>query len=1259
MTGRHVKKESAALKTSVKKTAQKRKPISGSFERTGKESSRSDLFPIVGVGASAGGLDAFTQLLKNLPGDTGMAFILIPHLAPERESILTELLSKTTAMTVREVEDGMTVERNSVYVIPPGTEMMMLKGDLHLTPREKTREQHMPVDTFLESLAEDRKGNAIAVIMSGTGSDGSMGIRAIKAKDGIVFAQDESAKFDSMPKNAIATGTVDFVLPPDKIAAELIRISRRLPLEGGHAGEIARVTPGKDDELGRVFSVLGKTTGVDFSLYKGSTIMRRIKRRMLLLNLETIGAYVSYLEAKPSEIEILYNEILINVTSFFREPDAFEALKRVVFPEIMKKTANNTAFRVWVPGCSTGEEVYSIAIAFLEYIGDSKIRPTIQIFATDIDDKAVEQARRGIYPENIVKDVSAERLKRFFEKQEGGGYAVKKVVREICIFARHNLVKDPPFSKMDLISCRNVLIYFGRELQEKTVRILFYALNQKGFLLSGASETMGLFESFFSAVDKKNSIYLRKSRTERPPIGMRDDVAKQPIFPVKGALGQIADISDPRKEADAIVLNKYGPPGFVISEDMEILQFRGDTGPYLRPAPGKASLNLLKLVSEDFVIELRTAIHQAKKEDLAVTKENFEYRRNNETRSVSIDVVPFTSAGGRCFLILFKEAPEPVAAETQAGRDVSGTAGQGNKKAARLQEELASVKRYFKAMAEKYESAEEELRTLNEELESHNEEMQSINEELQTSSEELQSTNEELNTVNDELMSRNEEAAQLNDDLVNVLRGVEIPIVRLGSGLQIKRFNETAAKLMNLIPADVGRPIRNIRMNIEIPDLEEIVFDVIDGLAPKEKEVRDAAGRWYSLTIRPYRTADNRIDGVLLTLVDIDNIKRSLLRIREAYDYANAIVETIREPLIVLDADLRVITANRSFYATFLEAPEDIEGRHIYELGTGQWNIPDLMKQLREVLPEKKSFSDFKVTAEFPNIGLRTMLLNAHKIQLEEPYGLTTFNTMEHLDRLILLAIEDTTVRMKSEEQIRKLNESLARRARDLELAYHDMESFGYSISHDLRAPLRIIKNMSDIVVQEQYDKLDEEGKALLKRIQASAERMDRLVAALLELSKAGRQDIQINEIDLQREATTIGEDLKAANPERHINIVVKKLPPAEGDITLIRQVLTNLLSNAVKFTKDRDMAFIEVGGRREETENIYCVKDNGAGFDAAHADKLFNAFQRLHKVEDFEGIGIGLSIVQRIIQRHGGKVWAEGETGKGATFYFTLPSKA
>ncbi len=851
-------------------------------QQPGTESSVSGQFPIVGIGASAGGLEAFTQLLEHMPADTGMAFVLVQHLSAAHESILTELLSKVTPMSVREVKDGMKVEPDHVYVIPPNKEMAVLHGVLHLLPRMEARGQHMPVDSFLRSLAEDLRDDSIAVILSGTGSDGSLGVRAIKAEGGIAIAQEEkSAKYSGMPDSAIATGCVDFILPPDKIAEELIRMSRHPYLDFTKSDETGQPIAEEGDTLSKIFLLLRTATGVDFTYYKLSTIKRRIMRRMLLLRIEKLENYVKYVRENPSEVEALYQDILINVTSFFREPEACAALKNTVFTQLAGKASADVPIRLWVPGCATGEEAYSLAICLLEFLSEKKYSQPILIFATDIDEAAIEKARKGIYPESISKDVSAERLGRFFVKTESG-YQISKTIREMCIFAKQNLVKDPPFSKIDLISCRNVLIYFGPVLQKKALSMMHYALKPSGFLMLGTSEAVGEFSSHFTLIDSKNKIYSKKYSVSK--LHFKQPLEEYVKSPQAGSGLKPAPtgLSDIQKEADNILINRYSPPGVVINEDMKVLQFRGYTSPYLEHGPGEASLNLLKMCREGLIAELRSALHQAKKENAPVRKEGLRLKYSGQSKLAAIEVIPFKAPATQDlhFLVLFEEAPPsaPLPDKEKIGVVKPAATAKGqpeDEETIRLRHELAATREYLKAVISEHEAAAQESMALNEEMQSSNEEMQSINEELETAKEELQSTNEELTTVNDELQNINAEMTEVSNDLINLLSGIEIPVVLLRNELQIRHFNFSAAKILNLIASDLGRPITDIRTNINVPDLKQMIVGVIDTLVIKEQEIQDMEGHWYSITIRPYKTVDNRIDGVLMTLVDINELKQA------------------------------------------------------------------------------------------------------------------------------------------------------------------------------------------------------------------------------------------------------------------------------------------------------------------------------------------------------------------------------------------------
>jgi two-component system, chemotaxis family, CheB/CheR fusion protein len=960
-------------------------------------------FPVVGIGASAGGLEAFTKLLKHLPGDTGMAFVLVQHLDPTHASALTELLSRATAMPVTEVRDGMRVEPNHVYVIPPNTNMAILHHRLSLMPRTEKLGLYLPIDYFLRSLAEDQRAGAVGVILSGTASDGTLGLKAIKAEGGITFAQEEqSAKYDGMPRSAITSGFVDCVLPPEGIARELARVSRHPYVIFSREAQTREWASGETDVLNKVFILLRTHTGVDFTDYKHATIRRRIQRRMLLHRIERMDQYVQFLQQHAEEAESLYQDLLINVTSFFRDPDSFRALRKKMFPRLLKNRGPDQSLRVWVPGCSTGEEAYSIAISLLESIGDKRAEVPVQIFATDISGASIEKARAGIYPKSIEQEVSAERLRRFFLKSDHG-YQIKKTVREMCVFARQNAVKDPPFSKLDLISCRNVMIYLGPVLQKKLLPIFHYALKPDGLLTLGSSETIGGFANLFVLVDKKEKIYAKKPGYFLPvfaPAATGRLGERRPRGRMAMRSGEeLPVVPSLYKEADNLMLSQYAPPSVLINDDLRIVQFRGITSPFLAPSPGEASLDLLQMVREGLRLDLRAAIQKARETNKRVHKESVPIDPGNRSRRVTLDVIPFKATPSKesFFLVVFEEmATDGAIPDKMAGR------GKGRRvehsPAAQLRHELAATKEYLRTVLEEHDAGREELRSANEEIQSSNEELQSTNEELETAKEELQSTNEELTTLNEELQTHNSELNQVNNDLINFLGNAHIPIVMVGGDLRIRRFTAAAQAVVNLIPTDVGRPLGDIQPNVHVPDLGPLILEVIDTLTTCEREVQDRQGRWHSLRIRPYKTADGKIDGAVLTFMDIDAAKRSTVLIDEAHDFANAIVETLRDPLVVLNPDLRVKRANATFYKMFRVTPEDTEGRLLYDLGDGQWNVPKLRQLLEEILPRNSVFNDFEVEHEFPRIGRKRMLLNARRVLRKD-----------NEPKAIVLAIQDIT----------------------------------------------------------------------------------------------------------------------------------------------------------------------------------------------------------------------------------------------------------
>ncbi|WP_017299188.1 chemotaxis protein CheB [Nodosilinea nodulosa] len=947
--------------------------------RTDDRADDDGCFPVVGIGASAGGLEAFTQLLTHLPPDTGMAVVLVQHLDPSQGSLLSDIIARTTSMPVQAITDGLAVAPNHIYVIPPNALLDIENGRLRLQPRESTQRVNKTIDRFFEALARDRGHNAIGVVLSGGDSDGTLGLEAIKAAGGITFAQSEdSAQVTSMPHMAIATGQVDFVLPPDQIAATLASLSRH-PYVSRPIAELPAAVS-EADTLSAIFALLKARSRVDFSQYKPTTLKRRILRRMALHHIEQIDRYQQYLQETPAEVQALYQEILISVTSFFRDAGAFDCLKREVFPALLRDRSPELSLRVWTAGCSTGEEAYSIAISLLEFLANQPQRPPIQIFATDISETAIEIARLGVYLPSKVAEVSADRLQRFFVPVEGG-YQISKPVRELCVFARQNLISDPPFSRLDLISCRNVLIYFSSALQKKVLPMFHYGLKPRGFLMLGSSETVGEFSDLFTLLDRQYKIYAKQSAALRLNLDLVE-VNRDRETP-----SAIPSYQEPRptldiySAADQVVLGRYGPVGVVVNSQLDILQFRGQTGAYLGPAPGRASLNLLTMAKDSLRLDLRTALYQARQFGQSVRKASL-LREGDRVFPVTIEVLPFqpSAEGEIYFLVLFDREDQGQAEEGAIAGSTEESPSPERQNAHRLQQELETTKSHLQSIIEQQEATNQDLRAANEEILSSNEELQSTNEELQTAKEEIQATNEELSTINDELYRRNAETTRISNDFQNLLGSINIPILMLEGDLSIRRFTPTAAALFNLIPTDIGRPLSDINHRLTIDDLEAQILAVITTLIQYSREVQDQDGHWYDLRIRPYRTLDNRIDGAVLVLVDIDGLKRSTEELIQARDYAEAIVEMVRDSLLVLDAALRVVRANGQFYAVFQVTPQETEGRSIFEIGNGQWNIPQLRSLLQDLLPQNTQVENFQVSYVFDHIGPQVMQLNARQI---------------------------------------------------------------------------------------------------------------------------------------------------------------------------------------------------------------------------------------------------------------------------------------
>jgi len=954
-------------------------------------------FPIVGIGASAGGLEACLQLLAHLP-DAPLAVVVVQHLDPKHESKLGELLAKVTPMRVVTATQGEPVRAGCVYVIPPNAGLLIEKGALRLTQRLEGGGKHMPIDLFFRSLAVDCGARAIGVVLSGTGSDGTLGLGAIQREGGITFAQDATAKYDAMPRSAIAAGCVDLVLPPDEIGRKLAHLA------GPGNVAIATDVASRDEEenLVAVIAALRKGTAIDFSQYRRTTVRRRVQRRMVVQHIDDLRAYADLLAHSPSEAVALAEDILIHVTSFFRDAEAFEALKTEVFPRLLANRPQGMPIRIWVPGCSSGEEVYSIAIALAEFLGDSKADVPVKLFGTDISEIALEKARAGRYVENIALDVSQERLRRYFVATDGG-YRIQRGVRDLCVFAKQDVTRDPPFSNMDLVSCRNLLIYLGPALQSRVLPVFHYALHERGFLLLGASESVTAYPGF-TVVDAKNKIFARSPVQLHPVLDFTDPRRVYGASLATRPGPHVTTQIEIQQAADRAVISEYAPRGVIVTDDLVIVQFRGETGAYLQPPPGAATFDLLRMVREELRVELRQALDEARK-----TRKPAHRRVGGPGKPVEIGVVPFTAAELQrpLYAIVFDEPSSNGAGAVSSPHEASDVEQA-------LRSELAQTRNYLQSVIEQLEAGNEELKAANEEIVSSNEELQSTNEELQTAKEELQAANEELATVNQEMMVRNREATRLSDDLANVLTSASIPIVILSRDGKIRRFTPAAGKLLHLIGADVGRPLGDIKPALDGADLMALVAEVIDQLVPVERSVKDANGRFYSVVARPYMTLDNRIDGAVIVFLDVDALKKGEQAIAAARDFSESIVDTVREGLVVLDEDLRVRSANRPFYHHFALSPDDVVRRPLPELGNGQWNHPALLRELESVRLGG-ALDGFRLEQDFAKIGRRVLLLNARR-----------FEGVGAPAAWLLLAIEDVTDSARSEEALRDMLTSAA-----------------------------------------------------------------------------------------------------------------------------------------------------------------------------------------------------------------------------------------
>jgi two-component system, chemotaxis family, CheB/CheR fusion protein len=1189
--------------------------------------------PVVAIGASAGGLEAFQELFRHMPADTGFAFVLIQHLSPRHQTLIASLLAPLTAMPVREVvADETVIEPNHVYVKPSSGTLTIDDCVLYVSKAPRLRGRRSPIDQFFRSLAEDQEDEAVGIVLTGTGTDGALGLKTIKEHGGLTLVQDPgTALYDSMPRGAILTGAVDHVLPVDQMPARLVEHLARL--RDGQGSNPERVREEISGHLGKVCAVLRRETGHDFRHYKQTTLVRRVRRRMNEVRVDSVYAYMDHLNHDANEVEQLFRDLLISVTHFFRDPEAFELLAAKVVPQLFEGKDADSSVRVWIPGCATGEEAYSIAMLLREHLDGLEAPPQVLVFATDIDTQALEVARQALYPETVAAQISPERLERFFVKH-GNMYQVSREVREVCLFSLHNLIADPPFSRLDLVSCRNLLIYLEPELQKKVAALFHYALRPGGFLFLGPSEMVAGQPELFRTLDKKHRVFQSRDTVARPPFSFPlGERSRLGLRPPEETLRR----SQPRQHEvartfEAVLIENYAPACVVVNESGDAVYFSPRTGRYLEPPAGTPSLNVVDMARKGLRLDVRTALHKAVNSRVQVVHENVAFEPDGQTGRVNVIVRPMPELGEDpgLFMVVFQEI---VTAGEADGEAESGVVVADEPFVRRLEAELRATKDHLQATMEELESSNEELVSSNEELLSMNEELQSANEELQTSKEELQSVNEELETVNSELKKKLDELGRANSDLQNLFQSTRLATVFVDRELRIKKFTPAALEVFRLIDSDAGRPLADIVPRFAGVDLVGDVREVLRTLAARERQVRIEEGPdWYLLRILPYRTLDDVIDGVVLTFLDISELKRAQ---SHATQLAR-IVESSQDGIIGKSLEGVITSWNAGAERTYGYSAQEAIGRTM-----------DLI-----VPPDRRS--ELPAAVEKLKQGLQVETFETVRMRKDgRPLNIS----------LTLSPILDASGRLIGISGIdRDISDRKAAEAALVEAARRKDE-FLALLGHELRNPLSPIRNCLHVL--KTPDLGDVERQKALATAERQVVHLTRLVDDLLDVARISRGRIHLREerLDLAASVRTTVEDQRSAIAAAGLELDLE-LPAAPlwitGDATRLAQMVGNLLHNALKFTPRGGR--ISVVLREEEGTARLTVSDTGIGMETELLSRLFEPFSqsRSNPVHDRGGLGLGLALVKALIELHGGTVEASSPgKGRGTRIDLRLPRRS